>query len=132
MNRKQMACATAGALLGAGCSPAKSLPMQFDDARAAAPGASFNKDAARLTEVRLSLLSGPTGRDFGSVLFYLAPKSGWSIKSSDPRLHVDIKNGHVATIEAPPHKAINFQSLVTISHTDGTEYEVRCHVETDC
>ena len=134
MNRKEMACAAAGVLLSAGCSPGtKSLAMPSGEAQGGStiPAARSATTPPHLSEVLLSLISG-TPNDIGSAVFRLLPKSGWSIVSDDPRLHVEIQNGHVAIVTAPEHKAINFIATATISHTDGEHFHVRCHVEAGC
>ncbi len=136
MNRKELACAAVGAVLGAaGCSPAiRSLAVPAVNADERAGGLDdrlADKNAPHLEEAVITLISGTT-RDVSSALFRLLPKSGWSISSSDPRLEVSINNGHVATLEAPQYKKELFIARVTISHTSGTEFVVRCHVEETC
>jgi hypothetical protein len=84
-----------------------------------------------LEEAVITLISGTT-RDVSSALFHLLPKSGWSISSSNPRLQVSIDSGRVATLVAPAHEEAQFIAKVTISHTSGTEFLVRCHVEKKC
>ena len=134
MNRKEMACAAVGVLLSAGCSPATKSPAvpvaDAQDTASTIQTAPF-ANAPHLTEVLLSLISGATG-DVGAAVFRLSPKSGWSITSSDPRLHVEIQNGHVAIVTAPEHKKVQFVATATISHSDGAHFDVRCHVESSC
>jgi hypothetical protein len=89
------------------------------------------ENTAHVEEAVITLISNTT-RDVSSALFRLLPKSGWSIRSSNPRLAVSIENGHVATLVAPEYEEANFVARVTISHTSGTEFFVRCHVETKC
>jgi hypothetical protein len=79
----------------------------------------------------ITLISGTT-KDVSSALFHLLPKSGWSIESSDPRLAVSIEDDRVALLEASQYENVMFIAKVTISHTSGTEFMVRCHVETKC
>ncbi len=136
MNRKEMTCTAVAALLGtAGCSsPMKSLAIPAGNAEEA--GATIREVASgriapHVGEVLLSLISG-TKQDIGSAVFRLSPDSGWSITSNDPRLHVSIEHGHVATLLAPEDKKVQFQARATISHADGTHFDVRCHVEADC
>ena len=97
MNRKELACAAVGAVLGAaGCSPAmKSLAIPAANADEAASTSlpSVMKNVPHL--VKLTLTWFPA-RNIGSVIFRLAPDKGWSIISSDPRLEVSIKRGSVA------------------------------------
>lgn len=135
MNRKELACAAVGAVLGAaGCSPAmKSLAIPAANADEAASTSlpSVVKNVPHLVEAHVSLVSG-TAQDIGSVIFRLAPDKGWSIISSDPRLEVSIKRGSVAEILAPEDEKVKFVATVTISHTDGTEFLLRCHVEASC
>ncbi len=132
MNRKEMACAAVGVLLGAGCSPAvQSLATPAADARGESPSLPGAKTPPHLSEVLLSLVSGTT-KDLSSAVFRLLPKSGWSIVSDDPRLHVEIQNGHVAIVEAPQNKAVTFIARATISHPDAEDLLVRCHVEAGC
>ena len=136
MNRKELACAAVGAVLGAaGCSPAlKSLAVPAVDAeeRSQAIGGQLAAaNTAHLEQAVITLISGTT-RDASSALFHLLPKSGWSISSSDSRLAVSIKSGHVATLEAPENEKVAFVATVTISHSSGTEFTVRCHVEERC
>jgi hypothetical protein len=136
MNRKEMACAAVGAVLGAaGCSPGmKSLALPAANAEetssilgAAAPV----ENTPHLTEVLLSLISG-TQRDVSSVIFRLQPTSGWSISSDDPRLQVAIERGHVAVLTAPETEKVHFLATATISHPNATPLLVRCHVEANC
>jgi hypothetical protein len=126
LNRKELACAAVGVALGvAGCAPQmKSLVVP-------AANAEERMDTPHLEEAVITLISGTT-RDASSALFHLLPKSGWSINSSDPRLDVSIANGHVATLVAPEYEEVMFIAKVTVSHTSGTEFMVRCHVETKC
>lgn len=135
MNRKELACAAVGAVLGvAGCSPAmKSLavPVANADETATVAGMTPAKIAPHIEEVLLSLISGTT-KDIASAVVHLAPKSGWSIASNDPRLQVEIQNGHAAILQAPEDKKVHFIAVATISHEDGTEFRVRCHVEESC
>jgi hypothetical protein len=133
MNRKEMACAAVGAVLGAaGCSPAmRSLAVPAANAEVTSPmvaNAPLVGNTPHLTEVLLSLISGTT-RDSSSVIFRLEPTSGWSIGSSDPRLQVSIERGHVAILEAPQNEKVHFLASVTISHPNATPFLVRCHVE---
>jgi hypothetical protein len=133
MNRKEM-CAAVGVLVGAGCSPAaKSLavPGGVVQGGSTIPAARSATATPHLSEVLLSLISG-TPDDIGSAVFRLLPKSGWSIVSDDPRLHVEIQNGHVAVVSAPEHKTINFIATATVSHTEGEHFNIRCHVEAGC
>jgi hypothetical protein len=136
MNRKELAYAAVGVALGAaGCSPAmKSLvvPAANAEERTAviADGLAL-ENTPHLEEAVITLISGTT-RDVSSALFHLLPKSGWSISSSNPRLQVSIDNGHVATLVAPEHEEAQFIAKVTISHTSGAEFLVRCHVEKKC
>ncbi|MFY9885933.1 MAG: hypothetical protein WAL67_07855 [Candidatus Cybelea sp.] len=76
----------------------------------------------------ITLISNTT-RDVSSAIFHLLPKSGWSISSGNPRLAVSMDNGHIATLVAPEHEEAEFIAKVTISHTSGQEFLVRCHVE---
>ena len=105
MNRKELAYAAVGVALGAvGCSPAmKSLAVPAANAQertaAIADGLAL-ENTPRLEEAVITLISGTT-RDVSSALFHLLPKSGWSIRSSNPRLQVSIDDGHVATLVAP-------------------------------
>lgn len=136
MNRKEWACATVGTVLGAaGCSPAmRSLAVPAVNAEGRAPAIDdrcAGEDTPHLEEAVITLISGTT-RDVSSALFHLVPKSGWSISSSDSRLEVSIVEGHVATLVAPQNKKVNFTAKVTISHTSGTKFMVRCHVEETC
>jgi hypothetical protein len=126
LNRKELAYAAVGVALGAaGCAPQmKSLVVP-------AANAEERTDTPHLEEAVITLISGTT-RDVSSALFHLLPKSGWSIISSDPRLEVSINNGHVATLVAPENEKALFVAKVTISHTSGMEFMVRCHVETKC
>jgi hypothetical protein len=137
MNRKEMTCAAVGVLFGAaGCSsPMKSLVLPTANAEETpatireAP--SVRNASPHVTEVLLSLVSG-TAQDIGSAVFRLAPTSGWSVTSNDPRLGVSIERGHVAILEAPPNEKVQFVATATISHVDGTTFDVRCHVEAGC
>jgi hypothetical protein len=134
MNRKEMACAAAGLLMGAGCAPvARSLATPAADALANSTMGSPTSGAAspHLSEVLLSLVSGG-GKDISSAVFRLLPKSGWSIVSNNPDLHVEIQNGHVAIVSAPQHKTESFVATATISHLDAEHFHVRCHVEASC
>jgi hypothetical protein len=136
MNRKEMTCAAVGVLFGAaGCSsPMKSLMVpaaNAEEAAAAIREAPSVRNAPHVTEVLLSLISG-TAQDIGSAIFRLSPNSGWSITSTDPRLDVSIERGHVATLIAPENEKVQFLATVTISHVDGTTFDVRCHVEAGC
>lgn len=126
LNRKELAYAAVGVALGAaGCAPQmKSLVVP-------AANAEERTDTPHLETAVITLISGTT-RDASSALFHLLPKSGWSIFSSDSRLAVSIVNGHVATLEAPQYEEALFIAKVTISHASGTEFMVRCHVETKC
>ncbi len=126
LNRKELAYAAVGVALGAaGCSPQmKSLVVPPANAE-------VRTDIPHLEEAVITLISGTT-RDASSALFHLLPKSGWSIVSSDARLDVSIANGHVATLVAPEYEEVMFIAKVTISHTSGQEFLVRCHVETKC
>ena len=132
MNRKELACAAVGAILGAaGCSPAMtSLALPAANAEPA-PTRGLGAGVPHLEEAVLSLISGTT-RDVSTALFRMLPKSGWSITSSDSRLAVSIENGHVAVITAPEDRKVQFIAQVTISHDSGTEFTVRCHVEGSC
>ncbi|MGC1380429.1 MAG: hypothetical protein WA814_05345 [Candidatus Baltobacteraceae bacterium] len=134
MNRKEMTCTAVGVLLGAaGCSPAvKSLavPVANAEETAAANVAPVPK-VPHLGEVLLSLISGTT-KDISSVVFRLAPDSGWSVVSNNPRLDVSMERGHIATLQAPEDKQEQFVATATISHSDGTQFLVRCHVEAGC
>jgi|SRR5580700_1693666 hypothetical protein len=134
MNRKEMTCAAVGALVGAaGCSPAmKSLAVPVANAEGTMiANAPFVQNAPHLKEVLLSLISGTT-KDIGTAVFRLSPDSGWSITSSDPRLHVEVQREHVAIVTAPEHKEVQFVATATISHVDGAHFDVRCHVEAGC
>jgi hypothetical protein len=136
MNRKEWACATVGTVLGAaGCSPAmRSLAVPAVNAEGRAPAINDQRaveNTPHLEEAVIALISGTT-RDVSSALFRLVPKSGWSISSSDSRLEVSIANGHVATLVAPENEKVRFIAKVTISHTSGTQFMVRCHVEETC
>ncbi len=136
MNRKELACAAVGAVLGAaGCSPAiRSLAVPAVNAEEPAPAIDDRLGAdntPHVEEAVITLISGTT-RDASSALFRLLPKSGWSISSSDDRLQVSIENGHVATLIAPEDKKVQFIARATISHTSGTQLVVRCHVEETC
>jgi hypothetical protein len=93
--------------------------------------APFVQNAPHLKEVLLSLISGTT-KDIGTAVFRLSPDSGWSITSSDPRLHVEVQREHVAIVTAPEHKEVQFVATATISHVDGAHFDVRCHVEAGC
>jgi hypothetical protein len=126
LNRKELAYAAVGVALGAaGCSPQmKSLVVP-------AANAEERAETPHLETAVLTLISGTT-RDASSALFHLQPNSGWSIVSSDPRLDVSIANNHTATLVAPEDEKVTFIAHVTISHTSGTEFNVRCHVETRC
>jgi hypothetical protein len=136
MNRKEMTCTAVGVLLGAaGCSSAvKSLAIPAANAEepastiAKAPSA---QSVPHLTEVLLSLISGTT-KDVSTAIFRLFPRSGWSIMSNDPRLQVSIERGHVANLTAPENEKVQFQATATISHEDGSQFDVRCFVETGC
>ncbi|HEY1656052.1 MAG TPA: hypothetical protein VGF86_13160 [Candidatus Tumulicola sp.] len=136
MNRKEMACAAVGAVLGAaGCSPAvRSLVVPVANAEktssiaANAPAIGNTRDEI---EVLLSLVSGTT-KDASSIVFRLVPTEGWSISSSDPRLDVSIGSGHIATLVAPEYEKVHFKATVTISHPTATPYLLRCHVEGSC
>jgi hypothetical protein len=136
MNRKEWACATVGTVLGAaGCSPAmRSLAVPAVNAEGRAPAIDDQRAAEsspHLEEAVITLISGTT-RDVSTALFHLVPKSGWSISSNDSRLEVSINNGHVATLVAPQNEKVMFTARVTISHTSGTHFVVRCHVEETC
>jgi hypothetical protein len=136
MNRKELACAAVGAALAAaGCSPAvRSLAVpaaNADEGTAAIPGRLAFENTPHLEEALITLISGTT-RDASSAVFRLLPKSGWSVSSSDPRLQVEIQNGHVAALEAPQDEKVAFIARATISHTSGTQFVVRCHVEERC
>jgi hypothetical protein len=136
MNRKELAYAAVGVALGAaGCSPAmKSLvepAANAEDRSAAIADGLALENTPHLEEAVITLISGTT-RDVSSALFHLLPKSGWSISSSNPRLQVSINNGHVATLVAPEHEKALFIAMVTISHTSGAKFLVRCHVEERC
>ena len=136
MNRKELAYAAVGVALGAaGCSPAmKSLVVPAANAEertTAIADALAAKDTPHLEEAVITLISNTT-RDVSSALFHLMPKSGWSISSSNPRLQVSIDDGNVASLVAPEHEEARFIAHVTISHTSGTEFMVRCHVEERC
>jgi hypothetical protein len=126
LNRKELAYVAVGVALGAaGCAPQmKSLVVP-------AANAEERTDTPRLEEAVITLISGTT-RDASSALFHLLPKSGWSIATSDSRLAVSIDNDHVALLEAPQYDKVMFIAKVTISHTSGQEFMVRCHVETRC
>ncbi len=126
MNRKELAYAAVGVALGvAGCAPQmKSLVVP-------AANAEERTETPHLEEAVITLISGTT-RDVHSALFHLSPKSGWSIVSSDPRLAVSINEGRVAVLEAPQYEKVMFIAKVTISHTSGQQFMVRCHVETKC
>ncbi len=126
MNRKELAYAAVGVALGvAGCAP------QVTSLVVPAANAEERSDAPHIEGASITLISGTT-RDASSALFRLLPKSGWSIVSSNPQLEVSISDGHVATLQAPEDEKVTFHAQVTISHTSGTEFEVRCHVETRC
>lgn len=133
MNRREMACAAAGAVLGAaGCSPAmKSFVVPPVEAGEAAPVAGMAPNTPHLEEAVITLISGTTN-DASSALFHLLPKSGWSAVSSDPRLTILINRGHVVDVTAPQDRKVAFIARVTISHPNGTEFTVRCHVEDRC
>ncbi len=136
MNRKELACAAVGAVLGAaGCSPAmRSLAVPAVDAeeRSKAIGDRVAPESTpHLEQAVITLISGTT-RDASSAVFHLLPKSGWSISCSDPRLEVSIVNGHVATLVAPENEQVAFIAIVTIAHSSGTDFTVRCHVEEKC
>jgi hypothetical protein len=136
MNRKEMACAAVGALVGAaGCSSAvRSLAVPVANAGEAAPTlakAAAVPNTPHLTEVLLSLASG-TPKDAASAVFRLSPNTGWTIASDDPRLEVSVERGHVATVTAPKSERVHFIATATISHPDGTSFLVRCHVEAGC
>jgi hypothetical protein len=96
-----------------------------------AANAEERTDSPHLETAVITLISGTTS-DVSSALFHLLPKSGWSIESNDPQLEVSIANGHVATLVAPQYEKVMFIAKVTISHTSGTEFMARCHVETKC
>jgi hypothetical protein len=133
MNRKEMACAAVGAVLGAaGCAPAMrsfAVPAaNAEEASSIVANAPPVGNTPHLTEVLLSLISGTT-RDASSAVFRLEPTSGWSISSSDPRLQVSIDRGHVATLEAPQNEKVHFLATATISHPNAASFLVRCHVE---
>ncbi len=136
MNRKELACAAVGAVLGAaGCSPAmRSLAVPAVNAEERAPAIDDRlavENTPHVEEAVITLISGTT-RDVSSALFYLLPKSGWSISSSDPRLQVSIEREHVATLIAPEDEKVMFIARATISHTSGMQLVVRCHVEVTC
>ena len=136
MNRKEMTCAAVGVLFGAaGCStPVKSLMVpaaNAEETAATIQEAPSVRNAPHVTEVLLSLISG-TPKDIGSAIFRLAPMSGWSITSTDPRLEVSIERGHVAVLVAPENEKVTFVATATISHVDGTNFDVRCHIEAGC
>lgn len=136
MNRKEVACAAVGAMLSAaGCAPAmRSSTLPVGSAEQNAPNArsaSPNAMSPHVTEMKLSLASGTT-KDNSSALIYLAPKSGWSIVSDRPKLHVSISDGHVALLEAPQYEKVYLVGTATISHVDGTHFLVRCHIEPEC
>jgi hypothetical protein len=136
MNRKEMACAAVGAVLGAaGCSPAmRSLAVPAANAEGTSSivaNAPPVVNTPHLTEVLLSLISG-TPRDVSSVIFRLEPASGWSISSSDPRLQVSMERGHVAILTAPEDEKVHFIATATITHPNATPFLVRCHVESSC
>ncbi len=135
MNRKEMACAAAGAILGAaGCSPAmKTLALPEAGAAETASIAAGTPVAntPHLEEAVITLISGTT-RDASSALFHLLPKSDWSAASSDPRLQASVDRGHVVVLQAPEDEKVWFVAIVTISHPSGTEFLVRCHVEERC
>jgi hypothetical protein len=136
MNRKELACAAVGAVLGAaGCSPAmRSLAVPAVNAEERPSAIAYGlaiENTPHLAEAVITLISGTT-RDVSSALFHLLPKSGWSISSSDPRLQVSIDRGHVATLVAPESEKVTFIATATISHTSGTQFTVRCHVEERC
>jgi hypothetical protein len=136
MNRKEMACAAVGALVGAsGCSSAvRSLAVPVASAGETAPTIAKTAampNAPHVTEVHLSLVSG-TPKDIGSAVFRLSPDTGWAIASDDPRLDVSVERGHVATMTAPENEKVHFIGTATISHPDGTTFLVRCHVSADC
>ncbi len=136
MNRKELACAAVGAVLGAaGCSPAmRSLAVPAVNAEERAPAIGDRlavENTPHVAEAVITLISGTT-RDASSALFHLLPKSGWSISSSDPRLQVSIDDGRVATLIAPEDEKVVFIAKATISHTSGTQLVVRCHVEETC
>lgn len=136
MNRKEMACAAVAVLVGAaGCSSAgRSLAVPIANAGETAPTiakAATVPNAPHLTEVLLSLISGTT-KDVGSAVFRLSPNTGWAIASDDPRLEVSVEHGHVATVTAPESEKVHFIATATISHPDGTNVLVRCHVEAGC
>src|SRR5581483_2895747 len=123
MNRKEMACAAVGVVLGAaGCSPAMNALVEpvaraQESASTIVPSV---EGTPHLTEVLLSLISGTT-KDISSAIFRLSPTSGWSIASSDPRLEVSMSRGHVAVITAPENEKVHFIATATISHVGGTE-----------
>ena len=78
MNRKEMACAAAGAVLGAaGCSPAMktfALPEAGAAETASIAGGTPVANTPHLEEAVITLISGTT-RDASSALFHLLPKS---------------------------------------------------------
>ena len=135
MNRKEMACAAAGAVLGAaGCSPAMrtlALPAAGAGETASIAAVTPAANSPHLDEAVITLVSGTT-RDASSALFHVLPKSDWSASSSDPRLEVSIKQGHVVDITAPQDEKVEFIAVVTVSHPSGTQFLVRCHVEERC
>lgn len=136
MNRKEAACAAAGVMLSAvGCAPvvrSSALPAgPVEGGASSERNASPNVKSPHVTEVFLSLISGTT-KDISSAVIRLAPKSGWSITSDSPKLHVSIDNGHVANLEAPQHEKVQLVATATISHVDGPEILVRCHIEPGC
>ena len=133
MNRKELVCAAVGAVLGAaGCSPAmKSLAIPVANADERQTVAASRPQIVPHIERCSDLISGTT-KDIASAVVHLAPKSGWSIASNDPRLQVEIQNGHAAILQAPEDKKVHFIAVATISHEDGTEFRVRCHVEESC
>jgi len=134
MNRKELACAAVGAVLGAaGCSPAmKGLAVPAAGAEeTAATVAAAEANTPHLEQAVITLISG-TSRDAASAVFHLLPKSGWSAVSSNPQLEVVVDRGHVVTVIAPEDQPAFFIAHVTISHTSGTDFVVRCHVEERC
>ena len=136
MKRKELAYVAAGVALGAaGCSPAmKSLALpaaSAEEGAAVIPSRLAFENTPHLAEAVITLISGTT-RDASSAIFHLLPNSGWSASSDNPQLQVSIGNGHVATLEAPQDHKEFFIARVTISHTSGTQFVVRCHVEERC
>lgn len=136
MNRKELACGAVGVMLSTvGCASAtrtSALPVGGLDQSAAAERSISPAEASpHVSEVLLSLISG-TPQDISSAIFRLRPKSGWSIVSDNPKLYVEMRNGHVALLEAPQDEKVQLVATATISHPDGTHFLVRCHIQPGC